>query len=85
MVFDIGYVVLCIHGKQDNGWHENLLLKSPITRWETSRRDSGQTAARGRTVVSPTFFCISNKIRCYDWSGEITRKSHIPRKGYSAE
>lgn len=32
MVFDIGPVVLCIHGKQDNGWHENLLLKSPITR-----------------------------------------------------
>nr|DAO23238.1 MAG TPA: hypothetical protein [Caudoviricetes sp.] len=51
MVFDIGSVILCIHGKQDNGWHENLLLKSPITRWETSRRDTGQTAARGRTVA----------------------------------
>ncbi len=84
MVFDIGSVVLCIHGKQDNGWHENLLLKSPITRWEASRRDTGQTAARGRWAVPPNFFSIS-KIQYYDWSGEITRKSHIPRKGYSAE
>ena len=48
MVFDIGSVILCIHGKQDNGRHENILLNSLITRWETSQRDTGQTAARGR-------------------------------------